>query len=410
MGARHEERLDGGRAWADCTLAGVAMFTVFVSAYSFGTFVRPIAAEFDADRSATALVFGITTFAYFMLGIVTGPMVRRVGPRRMVLAGGAVQVVGLLVTSRVTAIWQAYVTFGIGVGVGVACCYVPLVAVVGGWFERRRATAVGLAVAGIGFSSLLGAPIAAALIEAHGWRTAYVILAAGTAVLLAAVALGIRTPPSFSVAPATTLSAAVRTPTFALLYGALVFCAIPLFNVFVNIVPSAEEAGMAKVRAATLVSIVGGASVAGRIGIAALARRIGPGPTFVSCFATMTVTQFIWLAADGRYAVLAVFALMFGVAYGGFIAVSPILLAEIFGVEHMGGITGANYSAAGVGALFGPTIGAWLVDRSDGYTAAIVLGTVCGAIGTALLVTAVLRERRIGARRQSAAAGVAGPA
>ncbi len=290
----------------------------------------------------------------------------------MVLVGGVVQVVGLLITSRVTAIWQAYVTFGIGVGVGVACCYVPLVAVVGGWFERRRAAAVGLSVAGIGFSSLLGAPIAAALIEAHGWRTAYVVLAAGTAVLLGIVAIGIRTPPAFSQATSTTLSSAVRTPTFALLYLALVFCAIPLFNVFVNIVPSAEEAGMAKVRAATLVSIVGGASVAGRIGIASLARRFGPGPTFVGCFATMTVTQLVWLAADGRYAVLAAFVLVFGVAYGGFIAVSPILLAEIFGVEHMGGITGVNYSAAGVGALFGPTIGAWLVDRTDGYSAAIV--------------------------------------
>lgn len=367
-------------------LAALSMFTVFATAYSFGTFVRPMAQEFDAGRGATALVFAITAFAYFSLGAVTGPLVHRVGPRRMVVFGGTVQVIGMVITTRVHALWQAYLSYGIGVGIGVACCYVPVVAVVGGWFTRRRPTALGMAVSGIGLSSLFGAPIAARLIKAHGWRDAYLVFAIATGVLLSVVAAFIRTPPSFGVAPPMRLSAALRTRTFLLAYFALVLASITLFNVFVNLVPYAEDHGIAKVRAATLLSLLGGASVVGRNALAFLARRVGTMVTYGLSILTMGITQLLWLGAESSYAVLATFAVLFGVAYGGLIALGPILLAELFGPEQLGGLAGVHYTAAGVGALFGPTIGAWLVDRTGSYTLGTSLGFVLGLGGAALLL------------------------
>ena len=47
----------------------------------------------------------------------------------------------------------------------MACVYVPMVATVGLWFERRRSAALGAAVAGIGVGTLVVAPVAEALIE-----------------------------------------------------------------------------------------------------------------------------------------------------------------------------------------------------------------------------------------------------
>lgn len=367
-------------------LAALSMFTVFATAYSFGTFVRPMAEEFGAGRGATALVFAITAFAYFSLGAITGPLVHRVGPRRMVVFGGTVQVIGMLVTTRVHSLWQAYLSYGIGVGVGVACCYIPLVAVVGGWFTTRRPMALGVAVSGIGLSSLFGAPIAARLIKAHGWRDAYLVFAIATGVLLAVVAAFIRTPPSFGVAPPLRLSAAIRTRAFLITYVALVLSSITLFNVFVNLVPYAEDHGIAKVRAATLLSLLGGASVVGRNALALLARRLGTLATYGLAVFTMGATQMLWLVSAARYVVLALFAVIFGVAYGGLIALGPILLAELFGPEQLGGLAGVNYTAAGVGALFGPTVGAWLVDRTGSYSSGITLGMVLGLVAAGLLL------------------------
>jgi MFS family permease len=389
-----DSQLDGGRAWLDAALAALSMFTVFATAYSFGTFVKPMAAEFGADRGSTALVFGITAFLYFGLGAVTGPLVQRVGPRRMILFGGAIQVAGILLTTKVTHLWQAYVTYGVGVGVGVACGYVPMVAVVGGWFERKRPTAIGLAVSGIGLSSLVGAPLAARLIAAYGWRTAYLVFGLGTAALLAVVALFIRTPPSFGKAMPITLSSAVRTKAFALSYLGVLFISLPLFSVFVNLVPYAEDRGIRKVTAAVLISCIGAASIGGRTGLASVANRVGVAQVYGASTALMALTQVIWLLAGSNFAALVVFALIFGFSYGGFISLGPALLADVFGPEQLGGLAGVNYSAAGIGALFGPTIGAWMIDRTDGYTVTILAGLICGLIGTTMVGALTISTQR----------------
>jgi MFS family permease len=92
------------------------------------------------------------------------------------------------------------------------------------------------------------------------------------------------------------------------------------------------------------------------------------------------------LFADGRYAVLAVFVAVFGVGYGGLIALGPIALAELFGAEQLGGLAGVNYTAAGLGALTGPTFCSWLVDRTGGYTASSIVGLGFGLAGFAVLL------------------------
>jgi MFS family permease len=383
--------LDRGRAWLDMVLCTLAMFTAFATAYSFGTFVKPMAAEFDAGRGATALVFGITACGYFMLGAVTGPLVRRVGPRAMVAVGGTIQVVGILITARVNSLWQAYLSYGIGVGIGVACCYIPMIAVVSGWFERKRTTAIGISVSGIGIASLIGPPLAARFIKIWGWRDAYTAFAIGTAVLLGLVAIGVRPPPSFGAASTFKLTEAIRTRSFKLIYMSTMLASLALFSVFVNLVPYAEDQGIRKVTAATLLSIVGGGSILGRNALAASARRFGAARVLGASTFLMGATQLLWLFAGNRYLVLAGFAAIFGVAYGGFIALAPILLAETFGPEQLGSLAGVSYTASGVAALFGPTVGAGLVDWTGSYQTTIILDIVLG-LGSAAMIALLIRH------------------
>jgi MFS family permease len=78
--------------------------------------------------------------------------------------------VSLVVTSRADSLGVALAAYGFGVGIGVACAYVPMVALVGAWFECRRTLALGVAVAGIGLGTLTIPPATAALIEEAGWR------------------------------------------------------------------------------------------------------------------------------------------------------------------------------------------------------------------------------------------------
>jgi MFS family permease len=152
-------------------------------------------------------------------------------------------------------------------------------------------------------------------------------------------------------------------------------------------VPYAEERGVSKVTAASLISVLGGASIIGRNALAGFARRFGPVNVFTACIGTMGATQLLWLIADGRLSVLWPFVAVFGMAYGGMIALGPLVLVDLFGAQQLGGLAGVNYTASGIAALAGPTVCSWLVDRTGGYSASSWLGFGCGMTGFLLLLT-----------------------
>ena len=366
--------------------AAVSMFTVFGVGYSFGAFFESITTEFDAGSGATAVVFGITISLSFLLGPFTGALADRVGPRPVALLAAASLAAGLLLTTIVPTIWLAYICYGVFVGFAIACGYVPMVAVVGGWFERQRSLALGASVAGIGLGTLVASPVAAALIEATSWRTAFVVFAIVGGSLLVAVSLVITPGPASVPAPARRpVRELWKIDDFRILYLALVAGSFGLFVPFVFITPYAEDNGNSSFSAALLVGVIGGASVIGRLAIGGIANRYGAGRLFRSCFLVMSFSQLIWLFAGGTYALLVVFAVIYGTGYGGFIALSPAVAATRFGLKGLGGVLGTWYSAAAFGSLGGPPLAGWLIDTFN-YEVAILFAAAAALFGWALLL------------------------
>jgi MFS family permease len=94
---------------------------VFGVAYSFGAFFASMSDEFGAGSGATSAVFSLTAFSYYLLGSVSGRAMDRLGPKPVLLVGALAMLVGLSLTAAVDRLWLGYVTYGLGVGVGVAC-------------------------------------------------------------------------------------------------------------------------------------------------------------------------------------------------------------------------------------------------------------------------------------------------
>jgi MFS family permease len=381
---------EGRRAWVVVGAAFASMFVVGGVLYSFGAFFEPMAREFRIGQGLTAVLFSVTGFLVFSLGAVTGAVADRVGPRRVVLVGALAMAAGLALTAVTPRFWLGCVTFGLGVGVGDACAYIPMVAAVGGWFERRRSLAIGIAVSGVGAGTLVVPPVAALLVERLGWRQTFLALAVATLVVLVLCGLAAEAPPVR--APANRgLGRAVRTRAFGLLYVTCLLTAFAQFMAFVHIAPYAIRLGSAPVVAAGLVSIIGGASIAGRLVLGAAADRLGPVTAFRLSLTVILLSYVVWLLAPG-YLLLAAFALVFGLGYGGWIALSPSVMAELFGPEGMGGSVGALYTSAAVGALLGPPFAGFVVDATGGYRPAIA--TAIGLAGAAVLLAARLPSRR----------------
>jgi len=374
---RGQDVLDSSRGWVTVGAAFVAMVAVFGVAYSFGAFFAPMAAEFGTGSGATSLVFSITACCWFLLGSVSGRAVDRVGPRPVLLIGAVALAGGLLATSAAQQLWVGYLGYGLGVGVAVACGYVPMVAVVSGWFERRRALAVGVAVAGIGVGTLAGAPLAATLIAEYGWRRAHLLLALGGSVLLVVAAVAARRPPRSVGEEPWALRDVVRTREFRAMYVATLLASIALFVPFVYLPTAALANGVSPVAAAALIGVIGVASVVGRLAIGALADRVGRVRTFQASFAVLAASFLIWLVG-GSWPWLSAFAVVLGTGYGGWIALQPTVLAQLFGTRGLGGLVGLVYTAAGVGALIGPPLAGVLVDVTGGYRWATAAAGVAG--------------------------------
>ena len=361
---------DSPRAWVIVFAAFLSMFTLFAVAYSFGAFVKPMGAEFYSGRAAISAVFSITAFIYFLFGAAAGHISDRIGPRPMMVASALFMGAGLVLTSRINHLWPSYLTYGIGVGIGVACGYSPMVAAVSGWFVRRRNTALGIAVSGIGFGTIVGAPLAAKCIPLYGWRATYVLFGVLSASLLLLAAALAKRPPIARGRSGPSTGEALRTPAFMLLYAASFLCSVPLFVPFVFLPSFARTLGISAVSSAALIGFIGIGSVCGRLGLGALADRLGLVGLYLFCFLLQALSYAIWLGAHS-YLTLVIFALVIGTGYGGYVALAPAVLAQFFGTGNLGALVGTLYTSNAFGTLIGPPLAGFIIDQTGGYRWAV---------------------------------------
>jgi MFS family permease len=88
-----------------------------------------------------------------------------------------------------------------------------------------------------------------------------------------------------------------------------------------------------------------------------------------------------------------VFALVMGVGYGGYVALSPAVIAHLFGTQRMGTVLGALYTSGGIGAMVGPPLVGLIIDRTGSYRVAIAAAFAVALASFALLIPLSRYER-----------------
>ena len=377
----------------------------FGCAYTFSAFLESLQRDFGASRGSVSLVFSLAGFLYFGLGIVSGPLADRFGSRRLAVIGMLLTGLGLAAASFARSLLEVYVAYGLGVGIGVGCAYVPAVGAVQRWFVRRRGFASGLAVSGIGVGTLAMPPLATLLIEGLGWRSAYLMLGVLAAVIGGGMALLIENdprdrglgpdgdPPQAGIASArregASVAEAVRSRRFIALYAACLICSFGVFVPFVHLVPYAGDHGVAPSTAVLLLGVIGVGSTAGRFFLGGLADRLGRQTSLLLMFVGMAFALAIWLVSTSIWP-LAAFAFLYGVFYGGWVAVLPAVVMDYFGGRNVSGIIGILYTSVAFGPLIGPSAAGFAFDLTHDYTAPI-LASVAANIVAALIVALMFR-------------------
>ena len=396
------------RGWFVVAAAFAVTFVGFGSAYTFSAFLEPLQRDFGASRGSVSLVFSLAGFLYFGLGAVSGALADRFGARPLAIIGMLLTGLGLAAASAARTLFEVYAAYGFGVGIGVGCAYVPAVGAVQRWFVRRRGFASGLAVSGIGVGTLAMPPLATLLIDMLGWRGAYLALGLLAAAIGGGMALLIENdprarglgpdgdPPQSASATARAAGAsvheAVRSRRFIALYAACLICSFGVFVPFVHLVPYARDHGVAASTAVLLLGMIGIGSTAGRFLLGGLADRIGRQSSLLLMFAGMAIALSIWLVSAGVWS-LAAFAFVYGVFYGGWVAVLPAVVMDQFGGRNVSGIIGILYSSVAFGTLIGPSAAGFAFDVTGNYTLPI-LASAAANITAAVIVALAFRNRR----------------
>ncbi|MBA1145619.1 MFS transporter [Ectothiorhodospiraceae bacterium WFHF3C12] len=387
--------------WFVVAAAFTLTFVGFGSAYTFGAFVESLERDFAASRGSVSLVFSLAGFLYFGLGVVTGPLADRWGARRLAVAGMVLMGLGLAAAGMARSLVEVYLAYGLGVGLGIGCSYVPAISAVQRWFARRRGFASGLAVSGIGVGTLVMPPLAAVLIGTMGWRQSYLVLGLLAAALGIAMALLLENEPADrglgvdgdppepdaqrGQTPGLALGEALRTPRFIGLYTACLTCAFAIFVPFVHLVPYALDHGIPKASAALLLGAIGVGSTAGRFFLGGLADRVGREQALLATFLGMGFTLLIW-AGSATLWPLAAFALVYGVFYGGMVALLPALVTDYFGGRNAGGLIGVLYTSVAFGTLIGPSAAGFAFDLSGSYQVPILASVAANLLAAGIVL------------------------
>ena len=185
------------------------------------------------------------------------------------MATGLLYGFGYALISQVAEAWQLVVIFGTFIALGLSTHDVVTLSTIGRWFAKRRGIMSGVVKVGTAIGQVTVPPVAAILIASYGWRQAVIALGVAAAVLLVIAALSMKAPPAPTGEEA---AAEAAGADFAEAKSGRIFwtmCAIQfLFFPTLMAVPfhmpvHGQDLGLSAATAATLLSVIGGASVVG---------------------------------------------------------------------------------------------------------------------------------------------------
>jgi len=157
-----------------------------------------------------------------------------------------------------------------------------------------------------------------------------------------------------------------------------------LQTIIVHIVPHAIDMGISAASAASILTIIGGLSIAGRIIMGGSGDRIGNKLAFIISF-IVTVIALSWVVVAKELWMLYLFAAIFGFGYGGQAALMSPIVAELFGLRAHGTILGMVAFGAAIGGAIGPLLAGYIFDITSSYHLAFLVCVALNVVGLILI-------------------------
>jgi sugar phosphate permease len=329
-----------------------------------------------------------------LFAFLTGWIVDRFGPRRVMLVGILLGGIALIGLGRMTSLWLFYLFYFINALAYMSGGPLPNQVLISRWFDSSRGKAMGIAYIGIGVGGMLVPLIANWLNQSFGWQNALMILGFGMIVIAFPMIWFIKDNPASRLIHSglekekISLRAILKKRNvYLLIIGSMLSIAavsgtsqnLKLFFSF--------DLGYTQIQSAGIMSLVLASSIIGRLLMGWLADKLPKKYVMILIF-TLVSCSIPLLYAASTPGVIYLFAIIFGIALGGDYMIIPLMAAELFGVRILGRIMGVIISADVLGEALAPVLVGWLRDQSGSYTtgfSALIIFAVLGVVAISLL-------------------------
>ncbi|KAL8796255.1 MAG: hypothetical protein Q9195_001370 [Heterodermia aff. obscurata] len=302
-------------------------------------------------------------------------ILRLLTPRTITISGVLMVSAGFTLASFSNSIWQLLLTQGFMVGLGMSLLYFPLLAPAPEYFTNHRATAMGFILAGGGIGGLILSPVIRALLSSVGGRWTLRIYASFNLITGFPVAWAVPRSRFATTSTAegperrnTHVSRALASrPTF--LFSALAaFLQAAGAQLPLSFIPSYTVAlGLTASKGSNLLAASNAINAVSRILTGYAGDRLGRQNTLVLTLLLAASSVFaFWLSSvlvtsSSSLSLWIAFIVLYSFSAGGYYALFPALIAEVFGIRQYAAVNAFILFVRGLGTVFGSPVGGQLL-------------------------------------------------
>ncbi|MBU3673146.1 MAG: MFS transporter [Sinobacteraceae bacterium] len=394
--------------------AGVGLSIAAIPPFVLSVFAGPMARDFGWSLQQFQTVTLAVPLGVLIAAPLGGWLLDRYGSRRVALTGlaaFAASVAGLALSTANP--WTFYMAMFVLSIAAAGVLPTTWTRIINGTFDRQRGLALGITLSGSGVFATFGPALAQWVIDAAGWRVAWIVLAAlPLCIALPLVAAFIK-PEGAAASPAgapsvaprapshqsgeqsqggLALGAALRSRRFWIMvasFGAVSFC-LGGFNA--NLVPILISEGLTSAEAARLAGTLGVSLITGRLIAGVMIDRFWPPGVAAIAFSLPLLGAMVLMGDSLTPTMLVLCVALMGFAAGAEYDVLAFMTSRYFGLTHYGKIYAVMLLPISIATSAGAVAFGRIRDGSSSFDAAwpVVL-VVCGA--GALLQLALGREQ-----------------
>jgi MFS family permease len=376
---------------------------------AFGVVILPLQDEYGWGQGSITLAYGISAIISAVLSPVIGTATDKYGGRPVLFVGVVCFFIGTAMSAMATEVWHIWISYGLFLGVTQSCLNVALITTATYWFREKLGVGVGLLQCAQGVGPAGTTLLIGILLAHYDWRVAFWSLGIGGGAAMAMIVFFFRSKPSdmgldplggaWSGAVGQKFSREIRMvrdkARAASIQSTSAFWKLVLVHylgcvshaiVIVYIIPIAVLSGVGPVAAAGVLSTLALVSGLTRFLTPVLADSLGARGTMAVMYVLqgLPVLMLFWTNDTWSFYL---FAVVFGIGYGGEGSAFPIINRRYYGEGSLGRSFGWQLSGAMLGMATGGWIGGVLFGFYGDYLLTIALSVATSLAGAAVIMS-----------------------